>query len=99
MQKAIKAFVLSEIADSNDFILEGYHVESLLVSKLIRKYPRKIKALFLMRTHESQCLFGIQKSTAPNDWILARKNTRGAYSKIAKMICEYGKFFQKECEK
>ena len=41
----------------------------------------------------------IKKSTTPNDWIIARTKNEKTYSKIADMICGYGKIFKQEAEK
>lgn len=35
---AIEVFVECEISDQNDYILEGYHIESAVIEKLNRKY-------------------------------------------------------------
>ena len=39
---AIDMFANSEITDGNDFIIEGYHIEPVLVAELNEKYPGKI---------------------------------------------------------
>ncbi|OGF21307.1 hypothetical protein A2316_02000 [Candidatus Falkowbacteria bacterium RIFOXYB2_FULL_38_15] len=97
--QAIDMFTVCEITDGNDFVVEGYHVEPELVADLNSKYPNKIKSIFLIKTDELKFINDIKKSTTPNDWIIARTNKEETYGKIAKMICEYGKFFKKESEK
>ncbi len=97
--EAIDMFAICEITDGNDFIIEGYHIEPKLVAELNKKYPNKLRNIFLIKSDESKFVSDIKKSTTPNDWIIARTNNEGTYGKIAKMICEYGKFFEKESKK
>lgn len=97
--KAIDMFVNCEIVDGNDYIVEGYHIEPELVADLNSKYPNKLKSIFLIKTNEKKFKEDIKKSNTPNDWIIARTNDENTYKKIAKMICEYGKFFKKEADK
>ena len=97
--EAIDMFAICEITDGNDFIIEGYHIEPELVNELNKKYPNKLRSIFLIKSDESKFIADIKKSTTPNDWIIARTNNEETYSKIAKMICEYGIFFKKESNK
>lgn len=96
--EAIDMFALCEIVYGNDFIIEGYHIEPQLAAKLALKYPNKIKSIFLIKSDEAKFIEDIKKSTTPDDWILARTNDEATYEKIATMVCEYGKFFEKESE-
>jgi len=97
--QAIDMFTICEITDGNDFVVEGYHIEPELIVDLNSRYPNKIKSIFLIKTDESKFINDIKKSTTPNDWIIARTNKEETYGKIAKMIREYGKFFEKESKK
>lgn len=97
--QAIDMFTICEITDDNDFIIEGYHIEPELVAELNKKYPNKLRSIFLIKSDESKFIADIKKSTTPNDWIIARTNNEETYSKIATMIYEYGKFFKKESKK
>jgi len=99
LYQAIDMFIICEITEGNDFIMEGYHIEPKLVSELNAKYPDKLKSIFLVKTDETKFVSDIKKSGNPNDWIIARTNSKGTYNKIAKMICAYGKFFEKESKK
>ena len=98
--KAIEMVAASEISDGNDYIIEGYQVEPRLVKKLLDEYGKnKIKAVFLIRTDKSKFLEDMQKSSAPNDWILARTKKDETFPKIAEMICEYAKQIKKDTVK
>ncbi len=97
--QAIDMFAICEITDGNDFIIEGYHIEPKLVAELNEKYPDKLRSIFLIKSDETKFVNDIKKSTTPNDWIIARTNNEKTYGKIAKMICKYGKFFEKESKK
>ncbi len=96
---AIDMFTICEIADGNDFIVEGYHIEPKLVAELTLKYPNRVKSISLIKTDESKFISSIKKSTTPNNWIIERTINEETYSKIAKMICKYGKFFEEESRK
>lgn len=97
--EAIDMFTVCELADGNDFIIEGYHIEPELVAELNLKYPEKIKSIFLVKSDKEKFVCDIKKSTTSNDWIIARTNDEETYQKIANMICEYGNFFKKKSEK
>ena len=97
--QAIEMFVICEITDGNDFIIEGYHVEPELVATLNAKYPNKLKSIFLVKSNEMKFIDDIKKSTTPNDWIITKTNNKNTYKKIAKMICEYGEIFKKKSKK
>lgn len=79
--------------------MEGYYIEPELVAELNERYPNKLKSIYLIKSDKEKFVADIRKSTTPNDWIIARTNNKETYGKIAKMICKYGKFFEKESEK
>jgi 2-phosphoglycerate kinase len=97
--QAIEMFAVCEIADGNDFIIEGYHIEPELVQELNIKYPDKAKSIFLVKSDKNKFVCDIKQSTTPNDWIIARTGKEETYQKIANMICEYSDFFEKEAKK
>ena len=94
----IEVFVECEISDQNDYILEGYHIESAVIEKLNRKYPGKIRSIVLVKTDPAKFLEDLRRSTTPNDWILARTHQEETFEKIAKMICDYGKITENEAK-
>lgn len=96
---AIDMFSICEIADGNDFAIEGYHIEPELAVKLQKKYPGKIKSVFLIRSDIEKILIDIHKSKTPNDWILANTKNEETYQKISQMISEYSAYFEKETDK
>ncbi len=97
---AIVAFCESELADGNDYIVEGYHVTPELVSKLKKEYgSNKFSAVFLVKENPTQLLKDIHKSSTPNDWIIARTEKQETFERIVEMICLYGKYFVKEAKK
>src|SRR3989339_807734 len=94
---AIDMFCICEIADGNDYIVEGYHVTPQLAARLIKKYGRKhFRVLFLIKLDTKKFVQDLQKSTTPNDWILAKTREKETFNKIAEMVSFYGKFFEKE---
>jgi 2-phosphoglycerate kinase len=97
--EAVDMFCICEITDGNDFIIEGYHIEPELVSKLSEKYPGKIQGIFLGKTDTSKFVENIKKSSTANDWIIAKTKDEATYIKIADMICEYSRIFESEAKK
>jgi len=98
--KAIEMLAISELADGNDLIIEGYHVEPALIEKLRKKYGSKdIRGIFLVKTDTLQFAENIVKTNTPNDWIIARTINVKTYVKIAQMICQYCKIIEAEAER
>lgn len=99
-QKAIDAVCASKIADGIDYIIEGLHIEPNSAAHLIKKYGSKnIKAIFLLKKDQQKFVKSIEKSSTPNDWIIAKTKDKSIYPKIAKMVCEYGSIIEKEAKK
>ena len=95
---ALDAICASKVADGINYILEGLHIEPKFAAQLIKKFGRKnITAIFLVKKDEKSFIKNIEKSSTPNDWIIAKtKERKLIYPKIAKMICAYGTVIEKE---
>lgn len=97
---AIEMMTVCEITDGNNLIIEGYHIEPSLVTKLQKKYGKEnVRGVFLVKTDTKKFVRDIKKTSTPNDWIVVRTKNKETYLKIAEMICEYGKFFRDEVRK
>jgi 2-phosphoglycerate kinase len=97
---AIEAFVASEIADGNDYVIEGYHIEPELITKLVNDYPDQIRGVMIIKKDVNKLINGFTKSSTPNDWIINRTtDTAMTLPKIAKMISEYSKILERESAK
>lgn len=97
---AIDMFIASEIADGNDYIIEGYHVTPTLVAALKKKYGRNnIKAVFLYQKNIDDIEQALTKSTTPNDWVIEKTKREETLTKIAEMISYYSEYFVKEARK
>ncbi len=96
---AIDMFVVSEMTDENDFVIEGYHIEPELIAKLNKKYEDEIQSIFLVKKNEVKFVENIKESSTPNDWIVENTKENETYNKIAKMISEYSEIFEKEAQK
>ena len=55
--------------------------------------------MFLVKNDERQFVQDIHKSSTPNDWIIRKTKQEETFHKIAKMIAEYSKYFEKEAKK
>ncbi len=96
---AIYMFVVSEITDENDFVIEGYHIEPEFIAKLNNEYKDKIQSIFLIKKDEVKFVENIKESSTLNDWIVENTKESETYNKIAKMISEYSEIFEKEAQK
>ncbi|MBU1152126.1 AAA family ATPase [Patescibacteria group bacterium] len=97
---AVDMFSICEITDGNDYIVEGYHVTPQLVTRLIKKYGSKhFRVLFLYKEDMKKFIEDVQKSSTPNDWILAKTKNRDTLVKIAEMVNYYGQYFYKEAKR
>lgn len=100
IEKTVGSFVDGVIADGHDYILEGLHIEPEMAAGLIKRYGKSnIRAIFVVRTNENQFLRDVRKSTTNNDWILRGAKQAVTGSRIANMICSYGKDVEKKAKK
>ena len=98
--KAISMIAETYLIDKDDIIVEGYQVTPEIVEKIIKKFGKKnIQAIFLVKHDEKKFVKDIHKSTTPNDWIIRKTKEEDTFHKIAKMIAEYSKYFEKEAKK
>lgn len=92
---AIEAMVSNEIANGNDTIMEGYHLDPSFVAKLIKKYGSKnIKALFLTKFDAKKFAEDVHKSSTPNDWLLLLTKEQKTFVKVGEMVALYSKTFE-----
>ena len=89
--EAIDMFIVSEITDGNDFVIEGYHIEPAFAEEMVKKYPEHVTCVFLIKNDARKFVSDVQKSTTPNDWIIARTQADETYERIANMIVSYGR--------
>ena len=97
---AIDNFIANEIANGNDFILEGYHLDPALVNKLVRKFGKKnFKVVFLTKLDSQKFAEDVYKSTTPNDWLLVLTKKAETFVKVGHMVAKYGDYFEKEAKR
>jgi len=98
--KAISMVAETYLIDKDDIVVEWYQVTPEIVEKIIKKFGKKnIQSIFLVKHDEKQFVKDIHKSTTPNDWIIRKTKEENTFHKIAKMISEYSKYFEKEARK
>ncbi len=98
--KAIDTVIACEIADGNDYIIEGYHIVPSFAQKMIKKYGKQnVRAVFLTKFDEHKFAKDVQKSTTPNDWLLVLTKNPETFVKVGKMVSDYSKYFEKEAKK
>ena len=97
---AIDMFAICEITDGNDYIIEGYHVTPQLAARLIKQYGKEhFQVVFIVKKDIEEFVKNVEKSTTPNDWILAKTKNRETLYKIAEMISKYSQYFESEAKK
>jgi len=97
---AIEIFVANEIANGNDYILEGYHLTPQIAHGLINKYGKKnIRAVFLIKNDKNKFAKDVRKSSTPNDWLLVLTKKEGTFLKVGEMVAEFSKYFEAEAKK
>lgn len=88
------------LIDKDDIVVEGYQVTPEIVEKIIKKFGKKnIQAIFLVKHDEKKFVKDLHKSNTPNDWIIRKTKEEATFHKIAKMISEYSKYFEREAKK
>lgn len=98
--KAIRMMAETSIVDEDDYIVEGYQVTPEVVYQIIKKFGSKsIRTVFLVKHNEKEFIKHVHKSTTPNDRIIRSTKKEETFPKIAKMISEYSKYFEKEAKK
>ncbi len=95
---ALDAFVASELAEENDYIIEGNVIEPLVVKELEELYgSENFRVVFVVKLDSVLFVENIDKSQTKNDWIIRRtEDPEKTYPRIAKMICEYGRIIKEE---
>ncbi|MFA5127629.1 MAG: hypothetical protein WC457_01320 [Patescibacteria group bacterium] len=97
---AIDAIVACEIADGNDYIIEGYHIVPEFAKKMINKYGKQnVRAVFLTKFDENKFAVDVHRSTTPNDWLIVLTKKEETFIKVGKMVSLFSHDFEKEANK
>lgn len=96
---SIARFIDSLIGENIDYVVEGYQIPPEKVVRLQKKYPGKIKSIFLVKEDTAKILAGALAHTAANDWFKTKTTKPEIYSKIAKMLSVYGTQMKKDATK
>ncbi|PLX28431.1 hypothetical protein C0581_02265 [Candidatus Parcubacteria bacterium] len=99
-EKAIDMMIACEIADGNDYIIEGYHITPNFVKRMVGKYGKKnIQAVFLTKFDAEKFAVDVHKSTTPNDWLLVLTKKPETFVKVGKMVEMYSRDLEKSAKK
>lgn len=97
---AIDAVIACEIADGNDYIVEGYHIVPSLVQKMIHKYGKQnVRAVFLTKFDAPKFAIDVHKSTTHNDWLIVLTKKQETFVKVGEMVSLYSQYFEKQAKK
>ncbi|MBT6691614.1 hypothetical protein HOB10_04755 [Candidatus Parcubacteria bacterium] len=97
---AVETFVDCELYEGRSIVIEGYHIHPELVKKLSKKYgPRNVRAVFFTKMDAEDIVSKGKKFADKNDWFVNRTKNETTYLKIAHMIVELSKFFNREAKK
>lgn len=98
--QAIDMAAICEINDGNDYIIEGYHIEPKLASKLTKKHGKDmIKAVFLTKCDPVAFARDVKKSTTPNDWLIVGTKKEETFLKVGTMVSLFSSHFKREAMK
>ena len=98
-RKAVEVFVKDCVNEAHDFVIEGHQLHPKLVAELIRKFPKEIRGVFLIKRDEQLIVNGFHKNKAKWDWVLQKTNKKETFPKIAKMLSFFGTWIEKEAQK
>lgn len=100
VQIVIDTVIACEIADGNDYIIEGYHIVPSFADKMIKKYGKQnVKAIFLTKFDAEKFAVDVRKSTTPNDWLIVLTKKPETFVKVGEMVSFYSRYFEKEAKK
>lgn len=97
--KAITAFVADCVSEGHDFVLEGYQLGPKLVAELVKRFPREIRVVFLVKQDVRALVEGFGKNSAKNDWVLQKTKKAATFEKIARMLSYFGARIKAEAER
>ena len=99
-QKAIEMLVLVQEQEGQDYIIEGYQVHPALMKKLIKKYgAHHVRAMVVTRFDVEGIVKGCLSHKAKSDWFTQKTKDPATYPKIATMIAQYSRTFEREAKK
>jgi len=96
---SIERFIDSLIGENIDYIIEGYQIPPNQLTRLQKKYPKKIKSIFLVKEDVNKILSGALAHTSLNDWFKTKTTNPSTYKKIAEMLSLFGNQMKKDAEK
>ena len=96
---AIDTVIACEIADGNDYIIEGCDIHPSFAKKMINKYgEQNVRAVFLTKFDVQKFAQDVHKSITPNDWLLVLTKKPETFVKVGKMVSVYSQDFKKEAK-
>jgi len=97
---AVEKIADCELSEGRSIIIEGYHIHPRLVSRMSKKYgSRNVKSVFFTKMDANDIVLKSKKFTTKTDWFVNKTKNEATYLKIATMIVELSKFFNKEAKK
>ena len=94
----LRAFIEYAAYEHRSFILEGLHIDPVLLHDLPSNTQSFIKYVFLYRVNENEIEKGFANSTEKHDWVLEHTKNPETFAKIAAMIQGYGVLIRDDAE-
>ncbi len=95
----VESFIRYAVQDEHDLILEGWQILPRLLHAVITPENRhKLAVLFLYKLDVENIVSGLKASTAANDWVIRNTKDESTFLAIAKMICHFGGYIEKEAK-
>lgn len=98
--KAIETMIACQIADGDDFIIEGYQILPGFADKMIKKFGKQnIRVIFLAKFDANKFAKDVHHSSNANDWLLKITKNKETFVRVGKMVSLYSRYFEKEAKK
>ncbi len=98
----LRAIVEYALFDGEDLVLEGFHLDPADIRPfLVAADPREaaqVRPAFLVREDLNDTLASIRRGGHKNDWVLTKTQQEITFTRIARMITQYGAAIRAEAK-
>jgi len=88
--------------DDEPLILEGFHLDPSDIRRWLAKsdarYPGQVRPIFVVREDPAGIEAALHRGDHRNDWVLTKTQDAATFTRIARMIAEYGAMIRAEAE-
>ncbi len=99
----VQALIAMALSDGEDLILEGFHVDPVLVGQIAAPTDADglgaVRCVFLVREDVENTVASIRRSSPTNDWLLRGIQQDVTFERIAHMIVLYSRAIRADAER